>query len=76
VAQDGRFVRVPATGAGPREGVESLPQLLFLQQHECHEAQGFLLSKSLNASDAHLLLRRVADLSDGSRSQRLKALLG
>ena len=58
------------------EGVESLPQLLFLQEHDCHEAQGFLLSKGLTMSDASLLLQRLADLSDGSRSQRLKALLG
>ena len=58
------------------EGVESLPQLLFLQEHDCHEAQGFLLSKALPMSDATLLLQRLADLSDGSRSQRLKVLLG
>jgi len=58
------------------EGVESLPQLLFLQQHDCHEAQGYLLSKALPVAAAHSLLQRVADLTDGSRSQRLKAILG
>jgi EAL domain-containing protein (putative c-di-GMP-specific phosphodiesterase class I) len=52
-----------------------VPQLLFLQQLECHEAQGFLLSKALPASEAHELLRRAAELGDGSRSQRLKAIL-
>jgi len=67
-----RSLRINVTA----EGVENLPQLLFLQQQECHEAQGFLLSKALGAADAHTLLKRVADLSDGSRSQRLKALLG
>jgi EAL domain-containing protein (putative c-di-GMP-specific phosphodiesterase class I) len=58
------------------EGVESLPQLLFLQENECHDAQGFLLSKALAASEAQDLLRRVAELGDGSRSQRLKVILG
>jgi diguanylate cyclase (GGDEF)-like protein len=67
-----RSLRINVTA----EGVESLPQLLFLQQLECHEAQGFLLGKALAASDAHELLRRVAELVDGSRSQRLKAILG
>jgi diguanylate cyclase (GGDEF)-like protein len=67
-----RSLRINVTA----EGVENLPQLLFLQQQECHEAQGFLLSKALAVADAHTLLKRVADLSDGSRSQRLKALLG
>jgi EAL domain-containing protein (putative c-di-GMP-specific phosphodiesterase class I) len=58
------------------EGVESLPQLLFLQEHDCHDAQGYLLSKPLSASDAHRLLRRVADAPDTSRSQRLKVIIG
>ena len=66
-----RSLRINVTA----EGVESLPQLLFLQQLECHEAQGFLLSKALPACEAHELLRRVAELGDGSRSQRLKAIL-
>jgi EAL domain-containing protein (putative c-di-GMP-specific phosphodiesterase class I) len=66
-----RSLRINVTA----EGVESLPQLLFLQQLDCHEAQGFLLSKALPASEAHELLRRVAQLGDGSRSQRLKAIL-
>ncbi len=58
------------------EGVESLPQLMFLQEHECQDAQGYLLSKALNVHDAHELLRRVAEVADGSRSQRLKAIIG
>ncbi len=67
-----RSLRINVTA----EGVESLPQLLFLQQHDCHEAQGFLFSKALGTTDAHQLLQRLADLADGSRSQRLKVLLG
>ncbi|HET9390989.1 MAG TPA: EAL domain-containing protein [Steroidobacteraceae bacterium] len=58
------------------EGVESLPQLMFLQEHECQDAQGHLLSKALTADDAHKLLRRACEISEGSRSQRLKALIG
>ena len=58
------------------EGVESLPQLLFLQEHDCHDAQGFLLSKALPVQDAHALLRRVAEITDKSRTQRLKAIIG
>lgn len=67
-----RSLRINVTA----EGVESLPQLLFLQQHDCHEAQGFLFSKSLPTNDAHQLLQRLAEVADGSRSQRLKVLLG
>jgi diguanylate cyclase (GGDEF)-like protein len=58
------------------EGVETFPQLMFLQEHECHDAQGFLLSKALTVNDAHRLLRRVADVGAGSRSQLLKAIIG
>jgi EAL domain-containing protein (putative c-di-GMP-specific phosphodiesterase class I) len=58
------------------EGVESLPQLLFLQEHDCHEAQGYLLSKPLSPQHARELLRRAGELSDSSSSQRLKTLIG
>jgi diguanylate cyclase (GGDEF)-like protein len=57
------------------EGVESLPQLLFLQEHDCQEAQGYLFSRALPATEAHALLRRVAQLEDESRTQRLKAIM-
>ncbi len=67
-----RSLRINVTA----EGVENLPQLLFLQEHECQDAQGYLLSKALPQADAHQLLRRLADLHDGSRSQRLKIILG
>src|SRR4029077_1703289 len=35
-----RALRINVTA----EGVESFPQLLFLQEHDCQDAQGFLLS--------------------------------
>ncbi|MGP8034553.1 MAG: EAL domain-containing protein [Steroidobacteraceae bacterium] len=57
------------------EGVESFPQLAFLQEQECQDAQGFLLSRPLQADATHALLRRVQDLADQSRTQRLKALM-
>jgi diguanylate cyclase (GGDEF)-like protein len=58
------------------EGVDSFPQLMFLQEHDCQDAQGFLLSKPLPVNDAHKLLIRVAEVAAGSRSQRLKAIIG
>jgi diguanylate cyclase (GGDEF)-like protein len=67
-----RALRINVTA----EGVESFPQLLFLQEHECQDAQGFLLSKALPVDDAHRLLRRVAEVGTGSRSQRMKAIIG
>jgi diguanylate cyclase (GGDEF)-like protein len=67
-----RSLRINVTA----EGVESLPQLLFLQEHDCHEAQGFLFSRALPVADAHKLLRRAADTESGTRSQRLRSLIG
>jgi diguanylate cyclase (GGDEF)-like protein len=58
------------------EGVESFPQLLFLQEHECQEAQGFLFSRALPAHEAHNLLRRAAESTAGTRTQRLRSLIG
>lgn len=57
------------------EGVESFPQLAFLTEQQCQDAQGFLLSRPLQADAARALLRRVQELGDQSRSQRLKALM-
>jgi diguanylate cyclase (GGDEF)-like protein len=67
-----RSLRINVTA----EGVESFPQLLFLQEHDCHEAQGFLFSRALPAADAHKLLRRAAESTAGTRTQRLRALIG
>ncbi|MGC1522566.1 MAG: EAL domain-containing protein [Steroidobacteraceae bacterium] len=67
-----RSMRISVTA----EGVESFPQLLFLQEHDCHEAQGFLFSRALPAADAQKLLRRAAETTAGSRTQRLRSLIG
>jgi diguanylate cyclase (GGDEF)-like protein len=58
------------------EGVENFPQLLFLQEHDCHEAQGFLFSRALPVDEAHQLLQRAAAVTGGTRTQRLKSLIG
>jgi diguanylate cyclase len=58
------------------EGVENIPQLLSLQELNCHEAQGFLLSKALPAAEARDLLCRVAEIRDESRTQRFRTLIG
>jgi diguanylate cyclase len=67
-----RSLRINVTA----EGVESFPQLLFLQEHSCHEAQGFLFSRALPAADAHHLLRRASETTGATRTQRLRALIG
>jgi diguanylate cyclase (GGDEF)-like protein len=66
-----RALRINVTA----EGVESFPQLMFLQEHDCQDAQGFLLSKPLSLDDANELLQRLADIGAGSRSQLLKAII-
>ena len=68
----GKSLRISVTA----EGVESFPQLMFLQEHDCNEAQGFLFSRALPAGDAHDLLKRAVDSSDGTRTQRLRSLIG
>jgi EAL domain-containing protein (putative c-di-GMP-specific phosphodiesterase class I) len=67
-----RSLRIDVTA----EGVENISQLMFLQEHGCHEAQGYLLGEALPAAEALLLLRRVAAVVEGSRTQRFKALIG
>jgi EAL domain-containing protein (putative c-di-GMP-specific phosphodiesterase class I) len=56
------------------EGVESFSQLRFLQEHQCGQAQGFLLSRALPANEARLLLQRATEQFDGSRTQRIRRL--
>jgi diguanylate cyclase len=58
------------------EGVENFPQLAFLQEQECQDAQGFLLSRPLQPDAARELLRRVAEIGDASRTQRLRIITG
>jgi len=67
-----RSLRINVTA----EGVENFPQLAFLQEQDCQDAQGFLLSRPLQAEAARELLRRVSDASDESRTQRLKIITG
>ncbi|HEX2790541.1 MAG TPA: EAL domain-containing protein [Steroidobacteraceae bacterium] len=67
-----RSLRIDVTA----EGVENLSQLMFLQEHDCHEAQGYLLGEALPAAGALQLLRRVDAVLEASRTQRLKALIG
>ena len=57
------------------EGVESFPQLRFLQDHSCAEAQGFLLSRALPAGEARLFLERATGEFDGTRTQRIKRMV-
>jgi diguanylate cyclase (GGDEF)-like protein len=56
------------------EGVESFAQLRFLQDHLCNQAQGFLMSRALPASEARLLLQRATEHFDGTRTQRIQRL--
>ena len=67
-----RSMRINVTA----EGVENFPQLNFLQEQDCQDAQGFLLSRPLQADAARELLRRVHEVGDASRTQRLKIITG
>ncbi len=59
------------------EGVENFPQLAFLLENECQEAQGFLFSRALTAADAKALLTRAAALGEEpTRTSRLRSLIG
>ena len=67
-----RSLRINVTA----EGVENYPQLAFLQEQDCQDAQGFLLSGPLPAEEARALLKRSGECGEGSRSQRFKAIIG
>ena len=56
------------------EGVENFQQLLQLQDQQCNEAQGFLLSRPLPVAEAESLLQRLAGSTDASRTMRLRSL--
>jgi EAL domain-containing protein (putative c-di-GMP-specific phosphodiesterase class I) len=53
------------------EGVESLAQFRYLQEHKCGHCQGFLLSRALPAAEARLFLERAGEEFDGSSTQWL-----
>ena len=67
-----RSLRINVTA----EGVENFPQLMFLQEHDCQEAQGFLFSRALPHTEAHRLLCRAAESTSASRSARLRTIIG
>lgn len=56
------------------EGVETYAQFRFLQEHQCAQCQGFLLSRALPAGEARLLLERARENVEGSPTQRLRRL--
>ena len=58
------------------EGVENFSQLLHLQDQQCNEAQGFLLSKPLHVAEATDLLERLEASTATSRTMRLRTLAG
>jgi diguanylate cyclase (GGDEF)-like protein len=58
------------------EGVEDFEQLLYLQDQQCNEVQGFLLSKPLPAEQATSLLERLEASTATSRTMRLRSLAG
>jgi diguanylate cyclase (GGDEF)-like protein len=58
------------------EGVENFDQLLQLQDQQCNEVQGFLLSRPLPAGEAEQLLERLANSTASSRTMRLRTLAG
>jgi diguanylate cyclase (GGDEF)-like protein len=56
------------------EGVETFSQMLYLQEQQCETAQGYLFSRPLPIADTEVLLRRVAQHTELSRTERLKRL--
>ena len=58
------------------EGVEDFNQLLNLQEQQCHEVQGYLLSRPLPAADATRFLERLSASTATSRTMRFRTLAG
>jgi len=58
------------------EGVEDFAQLLDLQELQCNEVQGYLLSQPLPADEITVLLQRLEQSTDTSRTMRLRSLAG
>ena len=57
------------------EGVEEFQQLLFLQEQNCQQGQGFLLSVPLDVAGADEFLRRMEEIRSASNTQRMRALI-
>ena len=58
------------------EGVEDFNQLLNLQEQQCHEVQGYLLSRPLPAAEATRFLERLSASTATSRTMRFRTLAG
>jgi predicted signal transduction protein with EAL and GGDEF domain len=58
------------------EGVEDFAQLLNLQEQQCNEVQGYLLSRPLPAEEMTRLLGRLETSTATSRTMRLRSLAG
>ena len=58
------------------EGVEDFNQLLNLQEQQCHEVQGYLLSRPLPATEATRFLERLSASTATSRTMRFRTLAG
>lgn len=49
------------------EGVEDEAQAAILRQEGCHQIQGYLLSKPIDARAVHVFIAAMADEADGQR---------
>jgi len=56
------------------EGVESLAQFRFLQEHQCAHCQGFLVGRAVPAAEAASMLERARDKFEGTPTERLRYL--
>jgi diguanylate cyclase len=58
------------------EGVEDVSQLMHLQDEQCNQAQGFLLSRPLPAHEARAFLTRLTQSQpDAGRTTRIRRLI-
>lgn len=57
------------------EGVEDFSELLHLQEANCEQAQGSLLSRPLPAAEVQAFLMRLAENEATDRTMRLRAMM-